>query len=98
MIAVPGHTPGSAIYELLSDGKRIWFMGDTLRVEGFTGDGAEYGWKGDPNYSRDTYIKSIARVWKMSPDTVLTGHGVVRVGGADRLLTGLYEKLLVDRA
>jgi glyoxylase-like metal-dependent hydrolase (beta-lactamase superfamily II) len=94
VIAVPGHSPGSCIYRLNLNGKDLWFVGDFLCPNGTPEHSEKLWWTGDANYSALDHLASCKKVWKQHPDTVLGGHGYLRMGGAEHILRENYKDVL----
>lgn len=75
VILTPGHTPGSASYRLMIDGKLCLFIGDLIRVDGgLLGSGGE-------GFSQEQVLESLGRLASMpAPDMLCAGHGFVEAG------------------
>ncbi|MEY9941244.1 MBL fold metallo-hydrolase [Streptacidiphilus sp. MAP5-3] len=86
VVALPGHTPGSAAYHLPQHG--VLFLGDTVaNVEGHT-------MRGIFNVNRRQAGESLKRLPQLdSVDVACFGHGDAIVGGADVALRAVVEAL-----
>ena len=85
VVGVPGHTPGSIA--LLVPKLGVLFTGDTI---------AEY--EGDPmlgvfNLDRARAINSVRKQARLEFDVACFGHGAPLIGGADRRIRALAERL-----
>ena len=82
-ILTPGHTPGSASFRVMVDGRLCLFTGDLIQVDG------GLGWCGDPGFDRDGVLASLKKLSTMMPPHLLcAGHGYVE-RGADLLRKGI---------
>lgn len=70
VIHVPGHSTGSVIYKLVTEGRTVLFTGDTVKVADYC-SGARLGWTGGADYDQMKYIESIKRISKMDGDILL---------------------------
>jgi glyoxylase-like metal-dependent hydrolase (beta-lactamase superfamily II) len=96
VIAAPGHTAGSVVYELKDGDKSIFFTGDLLSCDGERGELVILGWKGSPDYSPDSYLKTLDKIFRMEPDLVLGGHGIPCMADGNRVLRNAYLKALLE--
>ena len=96
-IPAPGHSNGSLIYEIIQEGRRLWFVGD--QIIPMVADGqqcVELGWKGGPDYDELTYLESLRKLCHMECDDLFPGHGTPRIGGGRRLMEMAYPQALTD--
>lgn len=94
-IAAPGHADSCLIYELMRDGRRIWFCGDVILTD-LEGWRVELGWNGGPDYHRPTYLETLRRLAHLPCDVLLPGHGAPRIGEAWRQVQMAYTKALME--
>jgi metallo-beta-lactamase class B len=94
-IEAPGHAKSCIIYEVLLDGRRLWFVGDVLLV-GHECMSVELGWGGGPDYHRPTYLETLRRLCHMPCDSLFPGHGPACIGGGRRLLEMGYTKAMME--
>lgn len=96
-IAAPGHSNGSVIYEILLDGRRLWFVGDQIIPMVVAGQqSVELGWKGSPDYDELTYLESLRKLCHMECDDLFPGHGTPCIGGGRRLMEMAYCQAMTD--
>jgi glyoxylase-like metal-dependent hydrolase (beta-lactamase superfamily II) len=88
-IAAPGHTECCMIYELVLDGRRLWFGGDVVSC-GPDGRSAGLGWNGAPDYDRATYVETLRRLCHMECDCLFPGHGPPSLGNGKRMVERAY--------
>lgn len=75
-ITIPGHTVGSLAIYLQFEGKRILFTGDSIYPMGINCEKVDLGWRGDPKYNNQNFIKSLKKLCDLVEcDMVLPGHG-----------------------
>ena len=96
VIGAPGHSAGSVVYELKDGEKTIFFTGDSLSCDGERGEQVILGWKGAPDYSVDSYLKTLDKLFKMTPDMVLGGHGIPCLADGNRVLRNACLKALLE--
>lgn len=94
-IAAPGHADSCLIYELVLDGRRIWFCGDVILTD-LEGVGVRLGWNGGPDYDRPTYLETLHKLAHLPCDVLLPGHGAPRIGEAWRQVQMAYTKALME--
>jgi glyoxylase-like metal-dependent hydrolase (beta-lactamase superfamily II) len=94
-IAVPGHTRGSMLYRVQTDGKKVVFAGDFVIVKGNCED-AILGWNGSPDYDAKSYFASIKKVQSLEADVLLCGHGIPCMKNGSSILNMLYKEALVN--
>jgi glyoxylase-like metal-dependent hydrolase (beta-lactamase superfamily II) len=94
-IAVPGHTRGSMLYRVKTDGKNVVFAGDFVIVKGNCED-AILGWNGSPDYDEKSYFESIRKVQSLEADVLLCGHGIPCLKNGTSILNMLYKEALVN--
>ncbi len=98
VIGAPGHTPGSVVFSWETDGKVLFFTGDTCSCAGETADEVILGWKGDPEYHAPTYLRTLNMLFKSRPDIVLGGHGFPRMRDGYKVLrNAAYNAMLEYR-
>lgn len=103
-IHIPGHTPGSILYQITLNGLSVCFGGDSIRV-GNNAQSAILGWTGGVDYERETYIQSLLKVAELvrhghlTCDVVCGGHFQPMVGDGWKCLQwasrAAYEDLRV---
>ena len=72
VVLTPGHTPGSASYRVVVDGKLCLFTGDLIQIDG------GLGWCGDEGFSQEQVLLSLYKVAALpAPDLLCAGHGYV---------------------
>jgi hypothetical protein len=77
------------IYELVLDGRRLWFGGDVVSC-GPDGRSAGLGWNGAPDYDRATYVETLRRLCHMECDCLFPGHGPPSLGNGKRMVERAY--------
>lgn len=87
VIHTPGHSDGSVVYELTTEGKVILFTGDTLLADTLCRRCA-LGWTGGVDYNREKYIDSLLMLSHRKADLVLPGHGEICMKDGGRFLGG----------
>lgn len=86
-IHIPGHTPGSMLYQVDLNGLSVCFGGDSIRV-GTNAQSAILGWTGGVDYDREVYIQSLlkagelVRSGSLKCDVLCGGHFQPMVGDA----------------
>ena len=90
-IEAPGHANSSVIYEVILDGRRLWFVGDVI-LTGQECQSVELGWNGGPDYDRRAYRATLARLCHMECDCLFPGHGPPCLGNGKRLVEMAYTK------
>lgn len=99
--SMPGHTPGSCIYQVNADGESWLFTGDMFCLSGERGDIAETWWKGDMDFDAEELGRSFAKLWalQLKPDVIGGGHGNPRIGHgtADSIMIAYKYYLLNHR-
>jgi glyoxylase-like metal-dependent hydrolase (beta-lactamase superfamily II) len=85
-IGIPGHTPGSMAVRVNIDHKIALFTGDALQIGGKYMDTVEFGWRGDPNFSRESIVSSMYKLSRYEADIILPGHGKVCLRNGKRML------------
>ena len=85
-IHIPGHTPGSILYQVDLNGLSVCFGGDSIRV-GTNAQSAILGWTGGVDYDRETYIQSLLKVAE------LVRHGQLM---CDVLCGGHFQPMVGD--
>ena len=94
-LAVPGHTDGLVVYEIMLDDERCWFVGDLLLTT-HAHRSAELPWTGAPDFNRATYIQSLASLLKRpSCDHLFPGHGPAGIGCGRKILEMAYTEALL---
>jgi metallo-beta-lactamase class B len=94
-LAAPGHTEGLAVFEVVLDGERLWFVGD-LFIATHAHRAVELPWTGAPDFDRARYIQSLARLLTLPPcDHLLPGHGPAAIGCGRRLVEMAYTEALI---
>ena len=97
-IAAPGHAKGCMIYEIISDGKRLWFVGDQIIPMLALGHRTvELGWKGSPDYDDLTYLDSLRKLCHMECDDLFPGHGVPCIANGHQLMEMAYNQAMTNR-
>jgi len=93
--AAPGHSDTCLVYETNLDGRRVWFVGDTIitTLETYR---IELGWNGDPSYDRRAYIETLRRLAHLLCDVLLPGHDVPRIREGWREVQMAYTKALME--
>lgn len=97
--AMPGHTDGFLLYNIILEDDRILFSGDMFYCDGEKGDLAYTGWKGDMNYNSEKLGRSFERLWSLNlkPTIVLGGHGNPRIGkDANDMIMIAYKYYLIN--
>jgi hydroxyacylglutathione hydrolase len=85
----PGHTPGSIC--LYDPASKVMFVGDTLRFNGTTIDGAPSGFTMDPEEAG----RSVRKIATMDFEVMLPGHGIpLRPGAAEKVRE--YARFLTE--
>jgi len=69
VLALPGHSPGSAGFELTLDRQRVLFCGDVVRSPLLRSRRDRFG------YDRSAYVRSLERLLEEPPDVLFPGHG-----------------------
>jgi glyoxylase-like metal-dependent hydrolase (beta-lactamase superfamily II) len=95
VIHAPGHTNGSAIYQLRHTGKIIWFVGDVVMINN-TNFEPELGWQGGEDFDKTTYLKTLRRLAELPVDCILAGHYFPYLSEGQRLVGRAYVKALVE--
>lgn len=93
---VPGHTPGSYLYQLTLSGKTVLITGDFVQCTP-DGSGAVPGVLVDEAYSWEQYCISFRKMLPVSCDLLLPGHYQPCLHQGSRLLQWGYRELLVNR-
>ena len=70
---VPGHTPGSVLYAVEDEGKKILFTGDVIGVTDCCMD-TTIGWEGAPDFDMEENFRSLLKMAEMECDIILPGH------------------------
>ena len=94
-IEAPGHAQSCTIYDVLLDGRRLWFVGDILLV-GHECTTVELGWGGGPDFDRRTYLETLRRLVHMECDSLFPGHGPACIGRGKRLVEIAYTKAMLE--
>jgi metallo-beta-lactamase class B len=94
-IEAPGHANSCVVYEILLDGRRLWFVGDVI-LTGPECQGVELGWNGGPDYERGTYLRTLERLCHMECDALFPGHGPPCLGNGKRLVEMAYTKAMME--
>jgi glyoxylase-like metal-dependent hydrolase (beta-lactamase superfamily II) len=94
-IAAPGHTEGLVVYEILLSGERYWFVGDLL-ITTHAHQSVELPWTGSPDFDRQKYIASMARLIRLPCDHLFPGHGPAAIGCGKRILEMAYTQALIQ--
>ena len=89
VIHAPGHSEGSVIYKLTTEGKTILFTGDTVLADKLCRE-SMVGWTGGADYDEHKYMESLIQLADMDADVVLPGHGEVCMKDGGRLLNGAF--------
>ena len=94
-LAAPGHADGLAVFEILLNGERLWFVGDLLEAM-HAHRWVALPWTGAPDFDRSRYVGSLGRLMKEAPcDHLLPGHGPAAIGCGRRVLEMLYTEALL---
>ena len=97
-IMIPGHTPGSMGARVKIDHKTALFTGDALQLVGKYMDTVEFGWRGDPNFSRESIVSSMYKLMSYKTDMILPGHGKVCArNGTEMLVEAAQQAFLTLR-
>ena len=94
-IEAPGHANSCVVYEVVMDGRRLWFTGDVV-LTGPECQSVELGWEGGPDYDRPTYLETLQRLRRMDCDCVFPGHGPPCIGNGKRLIEMAYTKAMTE--
>ncbi|MFH1086602.1 MAG: MBL fold metallo-hydrolase [Chloroflexota bacterium] len=89
----PGHAQSCTVYELILDGRVLWFVGDVIIIEEEC-RGARPGWNGGPDYDRATYLETLRRLARGRCDVLLAGHGPPCLRDGWRLVEAAYTRAL----
>ena len=87
VIHTPGHSDGSVVYELKTEGKLVLFTGDTLLADMLCRRCA-LGWTGGVDYNREKYVNSLYMLSHRKADLVLPGHGEICMKDGSEFLGG----------
>ncbi len=85
-IKIPGHTMGSLAIRVTVDEKTALFTGDMLQPTGVYLNTYDFGWCGDPSYSRQITVESIMKLRDVKTDMILPGHGSICLRNGSALL------------
>lgn len=88
-IHAPGHSEGSLIYCMETEGKIVMFTGDTVLADMLCIQ-ARLGWTGGVDYDQDTYVKTLEMLSHKEADVVLPGHGEICMRDGNLLLAGAF--------
>ena len=94
-IAAPGHANSCMVYEMILDGRRLWFVGDVVII-GPECQSVELGWGGGPDFDRSTYLQTLRKLCHMDNDCVFSGHGPPCIGNSKRLIEMAYTRAMID--
>lgn len=80
-LAVPGHSDGSMVWDLVVNDQRSWFVGDLYSTT-TAHKGILLPWMGDVNADKSQYVRSVKRLLAEpdQPDHVFAGHGPSAIG------------------
>lgn len=94
-LAVPGHSSGSMVWEVILDGQRNWFIGDLFTTV-TAHSGVMLPWMGDINSDLNLYTRSLERLLDEQgrPDNVFPGHGPSALGFGYLTLEMAYRQVL----
>jgi len=87
-MALPGHSPGSMGYELVTEGRRMLFCGDVVRSP------ALEGFRNRLDYDGALYLDSLKRLLQDPPDVLYPGHGPFCLSRARSWIAEELKKLL----
>lgn len=87
VVHTPGHSDGSVVYELTTEGKVVLFTGDTLLADMLCRRCA-LGWTGGVDYDQEKYISSLLMLSHRKADLVLPGHGEICMKDGNKFLGG----------
>lgn len=79
----PGHTADGVSFLVAADGLRCIFSGDLVMTD------LNPGWRGDPRFSIEDTLRSLARLAALKADRIFTGHDVVPGAPAEFLARAL---------
>ncbi|MBI3948173.1 MAG: MBL fold metallo-hydrolase [Armatimonadetes bacterium] len=91
----PGHANSCVIYEVILEGRRLWFTGDVI-ANGPACQSAEPGWAGGPDYHRPTYLETLSRLRRMECDCLFPGHGPPCLADGRRQVEAVYTNALIN--
>ncbi len=94
-IEAPGHANSCVVYEIVLDGRRLWFVGDVI-LTGPECQTVELGWNGGPDYDRHPYLETLRRLRHMECDCLFPGHGPPCIGNGRRLVELAYTKAMTE--
>lgn len=94
-IEAPGHANSCVVYEIVLNGRRLWFVGDVI-LTGPECQSVELGWTGGPDYDQRTYLKTLRRLGDMECDCLFPGHGPPCIRDGKRLIEMAYAKAVID--
>ena len=89
-LMAPGHAQSCTVYEILLDGRLLWFVGDVVMVEPEC-QNAVPGWNGGPDYDRAAYLETLRRLCHLPCDVLLPGHGPAAIGLGRQMVEMAYE-------
>lgn len=94
-LAVPGHSDGSMVWDIVVDGKRSWFVGDLFSTT-TAHKGVLLPWMGDVNADKAEYVRSLRRLLAETeqPDNVFAGHGPSAIGFGNLTVEMAYWEAL----
>lgn len=98
VINTPGHTQGSVVYVITIEGKRYFFTGDTLSVEGSRAQTPILGTSASVDYCGRSYIASMQKLLNRYPDAILGGHGFPRLVPSNDLVAKACMKAMKERS
>ena len=88
-IHAPGHSDGSLVYRLETEGQVVLFTGDTVLADMLCRE-SRLGWTGGVDYDQDTYVQTLERLSHLAGDVVLPGHGEICMKDGNLLLAGAF--------
>ena len=95
VIETPGHSEGSLLYIVKTDGEEIVFSGDTILLEMLCHK-VRFGWTGGIDFNEEKLVSSMKKISELEADVLLPGHGEVCLYQAHRQFFGAWLRARLD--